>query len=91
MSDPESPRDLALAPNTDSTPAAADSDDLALAEPAQRLPLDRHPVFVLLASKSSENSKRSYAQSFDKIAGPIGGWTGRHVEKEISHCSISFT
>ena len=64
----------------DQLPAA---DDLAIETTgANSLPLDRHPVFVLLASRGSEHSRRSYASTLDKLARMIGRWTGREFTKE---------
>lgn len=69
---------------TDRTPALpAEDRDLAIdSAGAKSLPLDRHPVFVLLASRGSEQSRRSYAGTLDKIARMVGEWTGCELTKE---------
>ncbi len=65
----------------DQLPAAAG--DLAIDRAgADALPLDRHPVFVLLSSRGSEHSRRSYASTLDKLARMVGRWTGRELTKE---------
>lgn len=62
-----------------------ESPDPSLSLPVERqkrLPLDRHPVAVLLASKTSEHSRRSYASSLDQIAAVVSRLTGTPFTKE---------
>ena len=56
---------------------------LALTAPhLESLPPDRHPVAVLLASRTWRNARRAYAQSLQRIAELVGRWTGRRFSKE---------
>jgi hypothetical protein len=59
--------------------AEGDFDDAFVPE---TLPRDRNPVQVLLASRTWDNSRRSYARSLQLIADLIGRWTGRTFTKE---------
>ena len=59
--------------------------DLSLAlpvEPPKRLPLDRHPVAVLLGTMTSIHSRRTYASSLDQIAAMVSRLTGTPFTKE---------
>ena len=70
-------------PESGARSVTSSDDGLALTAPiCGELSLDRHPVFVLLASRGSEHSRRSYAGTFDKVAEMIGRWSGRKFTKE---------